>query len=632
MPNRSAIKVAERQQRHGSRGMGGADGTRRLLACDWQHGGVVSSISVDIAGSLSDRRAGVPRSAGRSLEGKALPVVTADAGAWWHASRAWGRAASAGGIPIAAAVLAYAGVSLGLEPGCLTVASLIAILAPPLFLTIAHWVPLATAIAVLTGWWLAGGASPDLSVPIGMLLAAGTASAGSSIQLARERRRVSFVERLESDVAVLSATNESMRESSEVAEAVLAATRDISPAVEAGEVAVRVARNACAATQGLAAAVLLWDQEREVFRIAAVAGGGGSGAEVQQLEVSLRGAAPLQNALGEGMADVARSAIHDPVLDALMRRWQASALLAARLQRGDRLLGLVISARRSVAPASSKVCQILSGIALQATAALEIANLVNDLRTASNLKEEFMATMSHELRTPLNVIIGYTDLQREGAFGDLSPDHLDTLDRIREQSLQLLDLIQATLDVGRLERGLMTVDVRDLEVSELVENLMHGLPASWRKPGVDLRWRVDAAVPVIRSDPAKLQVMLRNLVHNALKFTDTGQVTLSVTCDSERRRVHFVVQDSGIGIPARDLSAIFEMFRQSSDRDPSVGGVGLGLYIVKRMVGLLGGEIDVRSTPGRGATFRIHLPTGGPHVPPSQVGPSLGSRVVRVAM
>jgi signal transduction histidine kinase len=296
-----------------------------------------------------------------------------------------------------------------------------------------------------------------------------------------------------------------------------------------------------------------------------------------------------------------------------MQRWKASAILAARLQRGDRLLGVVLTARRSKGAASAKDRRTLTGIALQAATALESANLVNDLRTASNLKEEFMATMSHELRTPLNVIIGYTDLQVDGAFGDLAPDHLDTLNRLREQALQLLDLIQATLDVGRLERGLMTIDLREVSMHEVVKETFAAIPRSWRKPTVELRSRVHPAVPRIRSDRGKLQVVLRNLVHNALKFTESGQVMVSVTADPDGRSVHLVVQDSGIGIDAKDLDVIFEMFKQSSDRKPSIGGVGLGLHIVRRLVELLGGKIDVRSAPGRGATFCVQLPTDGPH-------------------
>ncbi|HUI27958.1 MAG TPA: HAMP domain-containing sensor histidine kinase, partial [Candidatus Kryptonia bacterium] len=496
------------------------------------------------------------------------------------------------------------------------------VLALPLFLALPMWGAGLTAVAAGIGWWSAGGGAPDGLPQLLLVSAVGLASAAAFMRTAYEHRLRSEIADLTATTRRLTAANAAQAEASEVAEALFAATRDISTSLEATEVAARVARNAWTATQSIAAAVLLWDADREVFRIAAVSGGGSGNSEMQQLEVPLRTAAPLQSALDEGMADIPRSALRDPVLDALMRRWKAAAILAARLQRGDRLLGLVITARRTAVAAPAKACRVLSGIALQAASALESANLVNDLRTASSLREEFTATMSHELRTPLNVIIGYTEMQREGLFGDLSPEHLETLQRVHEQSLQLLELIQATLDVGRLERGLMTVELRDVSVQDVMAQLFAAVPPGWRKPSVQLSWRVDPAVPRIRSDAAKLQVIVRNLVHNALKFTDSGQVTVTVTADPNRERVHFVVQDSGRGIAAQDLNVIFEMFRQSSERDPAAGGVGLGLYIVKRLVALLGGEIDVRSAPGRGATFRVHLPIGGPHAAPPRNSPA----------
>jgi len=524
----------------------------------------------------------------------------------------WQHVAASAVACAATSALAFATQWFGASVDLTTQVAVVAILGASLSSGVTVWGPAAAAAASWLIIWWPGTVLPGVTTHLSLGLSAGVATLAVWGRYRRRRITRERLDQLTEQNRVLRAANAAQQEASEVAEAILAATRDISASLEANEVAMRVARNAYTVTQSAAGAVLLWDGEREVFRIAAVAAAR-SPTEVQQLEIGGKGAAALRVALDEGIADISSAELRDPVLGVLMRRWKASAILAARLQRGDRLLGVVLAARRSKAPASAKERRILSGIALQAATALESANLVNDLRTASNLKEEFMATMSHELRTPLNVIIGYTDLQVDGAFGDLSPDHLDTLNRMREQALQLLDLIQATLDVGRLERGLMTVDLREISVQEVVKQTFAAIPRSWRKPSVDLFWRVDPAVSDIRSDRGKLQVILRNLVHNALKFTEAGQVMVSVTADPNGGSIHLVVQDSGVGIAEQDLDVIFEMFRQSSDRNPAIAGVGLGLHIVKRLVGLLGGKIDVRSAPGRGATFCVHLPTGGPH-------------------
>jgi signal transduction histidine kinase len=310
---------------------------------------------------------------------------------------------------------------------------------------------------------------------------------------------------------------------------------------------------------------------------------------------------------------VEMSAVREPMLMSLLRRWKSSDLLGVRLQRGDQLLGLLFASRAEGQPRfSSRDSSVLAGLAIHAAAALDHGDLIADLQSANQLKEEFMATMSHELRTPLNVIIGYTDLQTEGAFGDLSQDHLDTLKTVREQALQLLELIQATLDMSRLERGLVTVDLRDVSIGQFIEQLRVQIPPVWRKPTVELNWRVEPGLPPIRTDPSKLQIILRNLIHNGLKFTQHGMVSVSVSSQPKRDRVTFVVQDSGVGIKSEHISDIFEMFRQVPSGEAPLGGVGLGLYIVKRLAAVLGAEIEVSSAPGRGATFRIHLAPGGP--------------------
>ncbi len=482
------------------------------------------------------------------------------------------------------------------------------------------WGPfLASGLRALAGGTLtAGGALGGLvGTPHGAFLVAGLAIVALIVVALEGRRLRAEAKALSQRVETLGQTNAGQLEASEVADAVLAVTQEVAGESDPATVPARIARCTCETMGATAAAVLLFDPEATTLRIAAAVGPG-SGTEARELVVDAGLESPFRSVLTEGSGDIPLAAVNDSVIQALMGRWRVKALHGVRLERGNRVFGVLVVARRGAASFPNKARRILRGIALQAAAALDNATLVNDLRTANSLKEEFMATMSHELRTPLNVIIGYTDLQIEGAFGDLSTEHIDTLNRIRDHSVQLLDLVQETLDVGRLERGLVTVNLQEVAAADVLERLFQGIPPSWRKPNVELRARVAADLPTLRSDPEKLRVVLRNLVHNALKFTKAGQVLVAATSDADGRCVQFIVQDTGVGIPAQDLERIFEMFRQASDRDPSVGGAGLGLYIVKRLVELLGGNIQVQSAPGRGATFCVSFPIGGPHAAPER--------------
>lgn len=408
--------------------------------------------------------------------------------------------------------------------------------------------------------------------------------------------------------------------SDNVTTAVLAAADGFIAALSPSDVADRIAEDTNVHLHAAGTILLLWDETLEGYRVGAIGGRHAlSGAELRQVEVPPDCVPNLRGAPNGHVLEVDPGTLREPMLGSLLRRWKAETLLGVRLQWGDRLLGLLFVARTPHArPFSARDYDVLIGIARHAAAGLAHVNLIADLQSANQLKEEFMATMSHELRTPLNVIIGYTDLQMDGAFGDLNPDHLDTLGRVREQSIQLLDLIQATLDTSRLERGLVTVELTEVAVPTLVESLKAQIPPSWRKPTVELNWRIPSGLPSIRTDPNKLQIILRNLIHNALKFTNHGVVTVAALRHPTKDQLSFVVQDSGVGIKAEHLSQIFDMFRQAPNGDGNHGGVGLGLYIVKRLAGILGAEIDVSSAPERGATFRIHVPIGGPLPIPTQ--------------
>jgi signal transduction histidine kinase len=454
----------------------------------------------------------------------------------------------------------------------------------------------------------------------GVYPAAGAAVTGLLLTVASRRMRASELRaasergRLSDTSQRLEAENAAIRETTDVATAVVEVANGITAALDPSTIADQIARGTASQLRAVGTVLLLWDEALETFRVGAIHGSHALGAtDLRQVEVRPDTLPTLIPPASGEVVQLAPTGVREPMLRGLLQRWRATGLIGVRLQRGDQLRGVLFAARSERQSAfNGRDSRILAAIAVHAAAALDHANLIADLQSANQLKEEFMATMSHELRTPLNVIIGYTDLQLEGAFGDLGEDHRDTLGTVRTQALQLLELIQATLDMSRLERGLMTVDLRDISLSQLFEQLQVQIPSAWRKPSVELNWRMAPGLPPIRTDPSKLQILLRNLIHNALKFTHHGMITISVSARPDEAQLTFVVQDSGVGIKAEHLSDIFEMFRQAPDGEGTPGGVGLGLYIVKRLAAVLGAEIEVSSAPGRGATFRIHVPIAGP--------------------
>jgi len=280
--------------------------------------------------------------------------------------------------------------------------------------------------------------------------------------------------------------------------------------------------------------------------------------------------------------------------------------LLAAILRDDRLLGVLSFLRRSGHAAYDEASvHLAEGIAHQAAIALANARLFEELRSAGQVKSVFLSTMSHELRTPINVIIGLTDMARDRDVP--ASERAECLTKIDRAARDLLELVETTLSIGRMEAG------RDEARPEPVS-----LPAFWhdlgqfcmrlpRKPEVALDW--DGGVPgaLVVTDPRKLTVVLRNLVGNALKFTEHGRVR--VWSFLKGRRLVFAVSDTGIGIRREEQATIFEMFRQADGSDARrFGGTGLGLYIVSQYVQQLGGTIEVESAPGHGSTFFVALP------------------------
>jgi PAS domain S-box-containing protein len=292
----------------------------------------------------------------------------------------------------------------------------------------------------------------------------------------------------------------------------------------------------------------------------------------------------------------------------LPRRYGVTVALYIGLRRGDEIFAIHTAGYYGRQEAFSPTQQrIARGIAQFASMALANARLVEELERANRTKSDFVATMSHELRTPLNVIIGYNELLLEGAFGPLTAEQADTTGRINRNARELLDLINATLDLSRLERGRLTLDVREIDPQDLIAAIDAETSDLRQNPDVRFVWDHADKLPRIWTDPVKLKVVLKNLVNNALKFTSRGSVAFGVR--PSHGGLEFTVADTGIGIAAEVRAAIFEPFRQA---DASImgrfGGVGLGLYIVRQLVALLGGTIALDSEVGRGSTFRIWVP------------------------
>jgi two-component system, sensor histidine kinase len=306
----------------------------------------------------------------------------------------------------------------------------------------------------------------------------------------------------------------------------------------------------------------------------------------------------------QGLVQVKTERVEDAMTAALLRRHRISVSVYVPLRRGDEVIGILFAGLRDRSRTFTPLEQrIAMGIAHVASMALENARLVAELRRANLIKSEFVSTMSHELRTPLSVILGYTDILGDTLRED---DHSHTLDRIRRSGLELLEMVEATLDLNRLETGRDPIQPERVEVRALLDELASEFAAVGRSPATVLQWHRGDDVQLC-TDRRKLKIILKNLVGNALKFTPAGEVV--VRCQATESGAVLRVRDTGIGIDEAQIPIIFEMFRQVDGSDSrSHGGVGLGLYITRRLVAQLGGDIQVESVVGRGTTFTVTLP------------------------
>lgn len=258
---------------------------------------------------------------------------------------------------------------------------------------------------------------------------------------------------------------------------------------------------------------------------------------------------------------------------------------------------------------SSEEVKFLTTLASQAAIAIHNSQLYEEMSRSNKIKDEFLNVMSHELRTPINVVMGYTQLLNDGAFGATNSQQTAAVSTIAARSKDLLGMIDRLLYATSLEANAAKLEAGEVSLKDLLLELKTDYePPSGKE--INLIWDYPDELPNMETDGSKLKQILQNIINNAIKFTERGAVTTSARYFADAKKVEFTVADTGIGISKEETPYIFERFHQiDSSQTRPFEGVGLGLYIAKEFTELLGGKITVESEPDKGSTFTITIPS-----------------------
>ncbi len=238
-------------------------------------------------------------------------------------------------------------------------------------------------------------------------------------------------------------------------------------------------------------------------------------------------------------------------------------------------------------------------------------NQAAELLKANKAKDEFLSVMSHELRTPLNIMMGYLSILQNNLLGELTHEQNHAVNTIAKQSHELLALINTVMEATLIQSGAFLRDQQPLNPADILEKLKSQI-ALPPETTLEIAWRYDTELPAIASDGRKLERILNILIHNAIKFTAQGSVTILANYSPDHGAIVFKVADTGIGIPEDSRDRIFDIFRQVDNSGTrAYGGLGLGLFIAKQFANLIGAQIHVESQVGQGSTFTLTVPLGG---------------------
>jgi signal transduction histidine kinase len=298
----------------------------------------------------------------------------------------------------------------------------------------------------------------------------------------------------------------------------------------------------------------------------------------------------------------------------LQKRAGFRTVLGVPLLRDGVPIGILSVNRTTVRPFTDKQIELVTAFADQAAIAIENVRLFDEiqdksrqLEEASQHKSQFLANMSHELRTPLNAILGYTELMADGAYGEPSEKMLGILKRLEANGRHLLGLINDVLDLSKIEAGQLVLELSDYSIQDIAQTVRSTLEPLATDKKLAFKVEVAPQLPPGRGDGRRLTQVLINLVGNAIKFTDAGEVAIKAKANNGS--FHVSVRDTGPGISAADQAKLFQEFQQADNAiTRKKGGTGLGLAISKRILEMHGGKIWVESQVGQGSTFTFTLP------------------------
>ena len=299
----------------------------------------------------------------------------------------------------------------------------------------------------------------------------------------------------------------------------------------------------------------------------------------------------------------------DVIVRAGFRAWLTVPLLGA-----DRAVGALVVRRKQPGEFPRSTVELLQTFAAQSVLAIQNARLFSEieekgrqLAEASQHKSQFLANMSHELRTPLNAILGYTELIADGVYGPPSEKMIGVLTRLEGNGKHLLGLINDVLDLSKIEAGQLTLSLADYSLKDVVHGVRSAVEPLASQKRIGFRVEMPPDLPAGRGDERRITQVLLNLVGNAIKFTDQGEVVISAS--AANGSFNLSVRDTGPGISEVDQAKLFQEFQQADNSiTRKKGGTGLGLAISKRSIEMQGGRIWVVSRLGLGSTFSFSLP------------------------